>query len=797
MQSGRPLITTRLRSRLSVLTVSLSELQTIAEELRPYTADAMKIEVAPWIRDYVVDMEDLYTELKLEKIHNKPTGQDVKTLQNYKELFAECKTTEAVDPPDLDFWREPTEKKMRKEKHKSKSKRKRGHKILIKGDPGMGKTTQCKKICWDWARRLFVHFHIVFFVFLKLVKPGDAIESAIIEQSPYMKGLKITKVKLRSIFELDGISCLIILDGLDEHALGSNENVLSIIRGENYLGCSIIVTSRPHSTRGIEGYFPVVVRIEGFTRNKAEQFASKILNDEKLIEGVLNYNPTNDEEGFILRYQSRYVPIHKSPILLSFLCLLAREDDIDLSNTKMHTGEIYTRMVRCLYKKYIIRKGLDFENTKFEAAMTKIGKLAMETLLSGDPLLRRAYVVKEVGEHAFDYGLLIGHEDAYRLIRDETADIWVTFPHRTIQEFLASFYFIWMLDKGIEIKSLLGAKCDKPIFLTNPLFLQFCLWFLCDDQKYFSFRNRYTVYQRLIRCCVELMNSKVLDLETYDSIYPALDISSQSVYAKDKFRVIFLTDILAKCNQTSSLISPRRVLNATLRSVNLFLKSITSIQIGRERYRVWSCKYCEMMIKAKNGDIRHLGIILKHYTKLMDKPAVHLCLDEPSNLTRQISYPHAKKVYIKHPTGGHQNDKNSVILIPHLTHLCLQKVRHQLFMKEVLNELSDVAQYLTHLNLIDCEHMVGELPVLFESTWPHLTYLNLLGTQLSETDLGFLCLACNEPVKILPNLTSLCLTISNDLKLYFCNHFFTVPWQNLKRLSVKFEFEPDINNALC
>ena len=58
-----------------------------------------------------------------------------------------------------------------------------------------------------------------------------------------------------------------------------------------------------------------------------------------------------------------------------------------------------------------------------------IGKLALKTLLSGDPLLQRSEVIKEVGPDAFDYGLLIGHEDAHMLIKDETADIFVTFPH--------------------------------------------------------------------------------------------------------------------------------------------------------------------------------------------------------------------------------------------------------------------------------------------------------------------------------------------------------------------------------
>ena len=61
----------------------------------------MKIEVAPWIRDYVVDMKELYTQLTLEEIHNTALGQDAKTLENYSELFEENKCSERIDSHHL------------------------------------------------------------------------------------------------------------------------------------------------------------------------------------------------------------------------------------------------------------------------------------------------------------------------------------------------------------------------------------------------------------------------------------------------------------------------------------------------------------------------------------------------------------------------------------------------------------------------------------------------------------------------------------------------------------------------
>ena len=130
-----------------VLSVTEEEFQTLAENLRPWTEKAMKIEVAPWIREYVADFRDLYSELILEKIHNKPTGYFRKRIKNYEELFVFLENEGHQGTSVLS--RVPVKK------------------ILIKADPGMGKTTLVKKIAWDWAKRLFVKVSIVFFVFLK------------------------------------------------------------------------------------------------------------------------------------------------------------------------------------------------------------------------------------------------------------------------------------------------------------------------------------------------------------------------------------------------------------------------------------------------------------------------------------------------------------------------------------------------------------------------------------------------------------------------------------------------------
>ena len=119
----------------------MEELVCIADKIRPYVEQAMKIEVAPWIRDYVVNMENLYTEVVLEKLDYKPTGEVRRVLSDYSELF-----TRADQEPDNPFCLGGY--------LVAKELRLNDYKIVLKGDPGMGKTTLCKKIAWGLGTKV-------------------------------------------------------------------------------------------------------------------------------------------------------------------------------------------------------------------------------------------------------------------------------------------------------------------------------------------------------------------------------------------------------------------------------------------------------------------------------------------------------------------------------------------------------------------------------------------------------------------------------------------------------------------
>ena len=527
--------------------VTEEDFLTLAESLRPWTEQAMKIEVAPWIKEYVTDMDNLYTELTVEHFQVNLPNTIHQTVKDYREIFEERGQSESSPSVQKNLYQArvtpssggsrisrtgavptpkggsvqkklcqpqvtrssggsrisrtgtvPTPKggrkptipknytKIKKNEPIRKEVRPRTtllnpyqfpfpQKVFAKGDPGIGKTTLAKKIAWDWAKRSFTRFSLVFLVFLKLVNPGDAIENVIIQQMPPLEGMGISPCKILQILNKFGPRCLLILDGLDEHASGQNLDVMKIIEGKKLLYCNTFLTSRPHSVSGIKKYFNSRVRINGFTRKQAELFARKILDNEKQVQSVLNYNPAGYRQD---------ISLYNCPILLSFMCLLVRYDDIDLASESINSGEIYVRMVRCLYKKFLIRQKQEFDDSDFVTVLGKIGKLALNTLRTGKPLLKRSEVIKQVGVDAFDYGLLIGHED-FRLISDETADIFVTFPHRSIQEFLGALYFILCLIEGVSVQSLLGDDPDNSLFLQNPLFFYFANWVIYGSEDYF------------------------------------------------------------------------------------------------------------------------------------------------------------------------------------------------------------------------------------------------------------------------------------------------------------------------
>ena len=354
------------------ISVTEEDLTRLAELMRRGLKKKVKITQYPWQNLTELDMDELYVNVTLEKLYRKAGGLERRVLENYIQLFN----------PEM---------------------RNEGERILLKGDPGMGKTTLMKKITHDWVRGRFTDVSVVSFVMLKSVKPGEAIENVILKQTPVLEGNDVTPDQVRRILERFSSRCLLVLDGFDEQGQGRNVDVISIIEGRKYPNCKVIVTSRPHSTKKIEEHFDTIGRVEGFTEAEARKFVSKIVEDGDKVENILEFNPRRGLNSVFDESEEIQPPLYRNPILLSIMCFLVQNDAgvSDLFSRSEQRGWIYYRLLRCLYVSYLEKRDTKFDNSHFIEAIKSVGKLAWQTLMSGDPMFRKEDVIKEVGSEVF------------------------------------------------------------------------------------------------------------------------------------------------------------------------------------------------------------------------------------------------------------------------------------------------------------------------------------------------------------------------------------------------------------
>ena len=156
--------------------------------------------------------------------------------------------------------------------------------------------------------------------------------------------------------------------------------------------------------------------------------------------------------------------------------------------------------------------------------------------------MQRSEVEGIVGTNAFQYGFFTGHED-FGLCTDPTADICVTYAHRSIEEFFGSLGFLQALDDGQSVDEILGSDCEKLIFMVNPLVFQFCLWLRAE-----FFGSRRIVYDKLAACVAQQIDVHVLDIDNVDEMFPAMGIR-KAVRDKDSLKLEFFKQVFEKCEQ--------------------------------------------------------------------------------------------------------------------------------------------------------------------------------------------------------------------------------------------------------
>ncbi|XP_069807245.1 NACHT, LRR and PYD domains-containing protein 12-like [Dendropsophus ebraccatus] len=182
------------------------------------------------------------------------------------------------------------------------------HTVMVKGVPGVGKTTLMQKFVYDWLKRKnYQRFAFIFFFkFRTLNHLGKvSLENMILQEYPHLRN------HLETILQ-NPEELLFIFDGLDEsiHKMDFWSNklldnvrqvdnlgviVVSLVKQSLLRGCYVLMTSRPSRLASIgTGVFQRVSEIMGFFPKEREQYFEGFFQNKSISDTIFKYVKEND-----------------------------------------------------------------------------------------------------------------------------------------------------------------------------------------------------------------------------------------------------------------------------------------------------------------------------------------------------------------------------------------------------------------------------------------------------------------------------------------------------------------------
>ncbi|XP_071803922.1 NLR family CARD domain-containing protein 4-like isoform X2 [Asterias amurensis] len=423
--------------------------QAISDELpealkQVYMNTGSFIQMIPWVDDDKMHIMDIYTKLVLvELVDKKGKIEKVpKQMESYEDIF-HVKTREG----------NPIKR------------------VVFSGSAGLGKTTLCDKIAYDWAvgkSEILKRFELVFVLKMRELKTNSDLIDAVFEQ--LLDKEAVLRSELKGFIDKNQDKVLILLDGFDEFQTTQTDkspfgSVLEALNRTQYKECWVFITSRPPldqlvSSSLVEKPF-THVEVEGFSETDIEKYVTKFFPDDlenvrKLIEKIRSSEVLSD--------------LAKSPMLLLLMCLLWRESG-KLPETMTR---LYTEALEYIFR----RKAKDLSQDEVSQILISIGKVALHGLISTNQFL--SFREKDFDKIAFDAAIRAGVLTSERVLKRLDVHNNVYFIHKTFLEFCAAMYWQSLIHTE-EFEDILVQVCNASSGYPSPY--EYLLRFCCGDNE--------------------------------------------------------------------------------------------------------------------------------------------------------------------------------------------------------------------------------------------------------------------------------------------------------------------------
>ena len=315
--------------------------------------------------------------------------------------------------------------------------------VLIEGDPGMGKTTYCNKLAFDWATRKtgkdFLTFKLV--LLLRCCDINSNLRDAIATQ---VLPLDITEQEREKFFDFikhNQSNVLLVLDGLDELQSGKLPELQDIIRGKSTMlhKCPLVVTARYEAGIEVMEYCDTLLEIQGFTTTDASEFIKKFFED-KGEQGAKTAQNLLDK----LEEDQSLKELITNPLNAALICLLCEDSEGKLPESKT---KLYWEIVEDVLRRYKKKKNLP-ETSKnvieeHKSQLKQLGLIAWNALLENKKFVEK----NQLESHTDDvpgFGFLKWQRGSSR----RKPHPQYSFVHKSFEEWFASFYLCVQLLSG-------------------------------------------------------------------------------------------------------------------------------------------------------------------------------------------------------------------------------------------------------------------------------------------------------------------------------------------------------------